>query len=1362
MPLPQNTTLGQFYQNIADITGIDFKSGSLEDVNSALSQIYIDGTNIFSKLGINEIDSLDAGNIKQISHTLDQAMSATDETYNFVSIMSPDDPTATPRMISNKTLKDDRGRAIENPDKVAKAKELQQKKNAAAKSYESNFKKTHKQKLAELNQSLDKLVPSPGEFRIGTNLFSKSFLNPTKGLTLKPTVLRDLKNNVGPAVDMCNLVLINRGYTMEELAGDGINAREGRNEVGSRIEALLTNMDMDAKEREMGLKSFMEEAFSGLDKLQFKPVDLSNDSTLSNVNDNRLIATMADSMKKMVQYAQKDLKYGWLPEAAENAANITNYTDGVMNMDIQRIKASQSATRNEESVTLGVTAQAYIDSIGPNYLKYRTTDIGSAKNELSMTNALDAALTETLSEQEQMKEKQALDQAVRKNRPQEYRDIVKERIKNSEALTAAREHAAITADNSTIIKPTATVIRWGNPEEGKTFKDYRDALVKSFPGNAQLDRETTISTMFLMHAVWEAENAGEAFDLKSYMADPKRQSAAAAKAFDFYQKHPIPAATDEQTKINVELFGQITDSFYRNIHEMEIPHIDCTDPVWQAEEAEALTKFTKDFKTIIQDSEQLRDLVPKNNKELSGIFFDQMGGEKAYNDIKCKNGLAGLTIQAENDILKVYDDLETKSLDYIFANGDGAYNMRKLAVATYFLNNSVEPIIGRKIKDLPANEGLSALVQGFYQNGVTSGPFGKLYRVSGDPAKTRENKRKLLEYVMTGGEKDELGVKEAFDQCEALKRAENEVLYNEIPTMSDAIKAADSNHMTEEERRSKEELRKQKREETARKDKEAEIKAAAAAKEAEEKRKLEEQAKKAAEEARAAEEKAEAERKAEEAKKAAEAAKRAEEEKARQLRQAKEEKAKQAQTRELTEIEFNKPHDWSAELPEADWKARLKMMEQKLAEKDPALLKSSAEYKAAREGLKAALKALDAPGGMDQKAFNESMDKVFHNAGNYIAKKEEGKVGKYYGQERLDAMRDIRGMLANRNSCAMDPSGIAELFGVGDTYAEKLETGFLRLGAYLNEAELKKLDNPKESKEMIDLVERVLAERGKDKYTRNELKEQMALQDGALFSEDAKQLDHANQLRQAKDAVMKVMRSKTSMTETAANWFGVMNAYETMAAMHPSDKVKRSGSLKNVKEVAMCGRLAQKVMETRYKAMDFDAPEQLTKQEATEMVAFASLGEFMRHPNSLDHIKVFNAFMNSNDSESKLLKNFAEQNTVKKLCEKRGKDAINHISSRTAQQSLGKLGMVELTEKLRQDSLQMQERMVKSMNKTLAISPDKLKEMKAKQAAKSTNPQQQAKQAGKIEPKRNISTGIQKKIDALNKAAQKSSGRGLK
>ena len=1370
MPLPQKTVLTEYYEKIAGITGVDFKSGSLEDVNRALNQIYIDGTNVFSKLGINAMTSLDDGNVKAISNTLDAALSATNDTYSFVSVMNPDDPTAVPRMISGKGLKDDRGRDLNTTDrkKLSDARSLQQQKNTAAKNYESSFKKNHQQKLAAVNESLAKKAPdAPGDFRTGKNYFSRKMLNPVNGRIEGTPFLEGLKDDFMPAVDMANLILISRGYTMEELSGSGINAVEGRKEVGTELEELLTRpslsdvkvltgQSMSEDVRAARFKGLLEEAIDGLEKLRFKPVDLSDDTTLDNINYNRLIADMAGNMKKMVHFAQSDFKQDWFSEAAENVMAITNYTDGVMAMDTMRIQASQSKTRTEENVASGLTAQAYIDAIGPNYQKYRASDIGSAKNELSMAGAIDAASTGDLSEQQAAKEAQALRQAVRRNRPQEYKELVTEQIKDSVALQTAKKHADIVAGNKSVMGPKKEdAITWFTAEEGKTESDYVAAMGKVFPGNSQLDRISTIATMFMMYEAWDTEQRGEKFDLLAYLEDKDWQRRATEKASAFYQEHPINEDNMEEARKNTELFGKITASFYESIREVQVPGLDWDTP----DEVEKMQIFTRAFKTILQDSEQLRDIVPQHNEELSQIFYNQNGGEEAYKKLKAQNGFAGMVLQAENDVLKAYNNLENKSLDFIYGNSDQTFNMRKLAVATYFLSNDGAQIMGRKLSEMPDVEALSAFEQGFFQNGVGNGDFRQLYATS-DKAKTRENQRKLVDYVISKGENDELGVKEVFGAvAEALKPVYEEQYKDttpKIPTMSEAIALADAekrNPVSREEKKKQAEQRAREAEERRIREEEERARVAEALRK-------EEEAKKLAEELKKQQEAEEAARKLEEARKAEEAARRAAEEKIRQEQQAKEDAAKQAESRELSEIEKNQKHDWSSEVSEADWKARLELMDQKLAEKDPALLKSSAEYKAAREGLKEALKALNAPGGMNKAAFNESMDKVFQNAGDYIAKKENGKVGKYYGQDRLDAMRDLRGMLANRNSYVMKPTGIAELFGVGKTYQEKLESGFLRLGAYLNDAKIKELDHPEESRQMIDLVERVLAERGKNSVTRNKLREQMALQDANLFDEKAQAVDDANNLRQAKDAIMGVMRKKTSMTEKAADWFGVMNAYETMAEMSQHASVQKSGQSKAVREVAMCGRLAQKTMETRYKAMDFDAPEQLTRQEATEMVAFASLGEFMRHPDSTNHVRVFNAFMKSNDGEKQLLKNFADQNTVKKLCEAKGKEAINRISGRKAQQDLGILGMNELTKKMLQENADLQNAIVQTMNKKLAVSPEEMKAIKGKLENQQKQPQAdqpKAKQANGIQTNRKVAPGIQDKINQLNKSA----GRGL-
>ena len=148
------------------------------------------------------------------------------------------------------------------------------------------------------------------------------------------------------------------------------------------------------------------------------------------------------------------------------------------------------------------------------------------------------------------------------------------------------------------------------------------------------------------------------------------------------------------------------------------------------------------------------------------------------------------------------------------------------------------------------------------------------------------------------------------------------------------------------------------------------------------------------------------------------------------------------------------------------------------------------------------------------------------------------------------------------------------------------------------------------------------------------------------------------------------------------------------------------------------------------------------------MVAYASIGEFMRHPDSSAHVRVFNTFMKRNADTERLLKNFADQDTVKKLTELSGKEAVKNISSRKNQEMLGILGKGELCSRMKAES----ELQAKQLDKVLAFTPAQMKAMKEQKS--------NASEAGAPENKAGIiaknGTGeaIKKKIDALNHAAK--------
>ncbi len=1331
MPLPENTPQKEYYQHISDITGIDFKSGSLEDVNRALSQIYIDGHSCFANS--HALTSLDDTAIREIGHRLDQALSATDDTYSFISIMNYNDPYAVPRIVGNNILKDDRGRVLDttamNAEKLTRAQETQKKKAAAAKNYAADFKKNHARKLDTLSAEVEKGVSPAKESRQFRQFFSKNVISHADGLVLTNPSVRGLRRNFVPVIDVCNLILINRGYTMEELLQEeGQNIQEGRNAVGQKMEEILFGKELTEEQRAEGMHSLMAEAMEGLKSLSFQPVDLSDDSTFEHVKYNQWLADMADSMQTFVNETQQSYKkYDWLAETWEDVKHITNFTQSIVDLDNCRIKATQKRNRTPETVAEAMTAQTFIDNIGTDYGQFHTGQIYLAQNDMSLKGAVDTVSVEIVPEASDAQEKARYDRAynnvIRNRGTEEFKDYIGEKLAENPALHQAQKYANAVAHQKPVLAGE-DYIPWFTAEIGHSFEEYRATLTGIF-GGGQLQRKCTVASLILMYGAWEAERTGTGFSIEDYINDPVQQADTAEKAMEYFKNHPIRTGTEEGLE-NARLFGEMTAAFNRRLKDVTIPEL-----TWHNdEEYEQLYQLTRSLKTIYQDSEQLRELVPKDNQEMMEAYYSAFGGEEEYNRSVAQNSIGGTCLEAENRILMGCRGLENRSIDSLIQNTDKRYEMSNLTTTAYFLANDGKQYLGRKIGEMPANQAVSAYCLGLIT--AVGGTFRArdVYAENKpSPQETRQRMKQMIDYVKSIGENDTVGITEKVGTAKLAYREIIGAMNGSFTEEDMAPVKYESKELTLEEIQAREE---------------ASRKAAA-------ERRL--AAEKAAEAEKARQEKAAAEEKARQEKEAAEKAA-AEEKERQELEAAAEEKARQekaaaeqAEQREHSELEGSLAHDWSSELSSADWTKRLDLMEREMAANDPALLHSSAEYKAVREGLKEARKALEGAGGMDVKVFNASMDKVFGNAGDYIQKKENGRIGRHYGEARLDAMRNLRGMLAIRNSKALQPEGLGDMFGdrLGDV--SKLETAFLRLGAYLTEAKQLEETQPQESRRMVSLVERVLAERGKNSTTRNALKTELALRDAELFNTDGRPVNYADKLRQAKDAVIRVMRSKASMTETAGNWFQVMNAYETMGKQSGYEAVVRSADLSNVREMALCGRLAEAATQTRYKAMDYDAPKKLTAREATELVAYASIGEFMRHPNSAAHVKVFNTFMKRNADTERLLKNFADQDTVKKLTELNGTEAVKNISSRKNQEMIGILGKGELCSRMKAES----ELQAKQLDKVLALTPAQMKAMKEQKGKE--EPQVSEKKDGLVY-KSGTSEGIKKKIEALNSAAK--------
>ncbi len=1189
MPVPQNSTMTTYFQHITDITGIDFKSGTPEEISRALSSIYIDGHSVLELLGAPSISGTEDKKIKEVSDMLDQALSATDDEYSFVSVMNHDDPFAKPRMISNDTLLDVKGNVLNTDamDEVQSAKIIDtfEKKKEAAKAYAENYSVDHEKNLASLNHELADENAFAAYHKID-NFLSTAVYDPKKNTLVPNELMPSAKRDMNSVLDMCNLVLLNRGYTMEELSGDGVNIKEGREKVGKMMEQILFDYGMIPVDRAKAFLGLVDEAATALEEMQMKRVDLSDDSTFSNVMFNRQVAEMASSLQKMIGYARDNVYDDRLDQSADRVRTITNFTDGVMKLDTARIAAAQPGA-DYSTVAEGMTAQAFVDTLGPDYIKFRSTTIVGVKNELSMTDALDSAIDRASGyDNGRISEayKDAYDQ-LSWGDATKYKDIVTEQVKNNEKLAQAVHNTVESREGRYLIHSEEASLF--TPQEGETFVDYKTALGQYIKGStSQLDRVTTTGVLIAIFAAWDAEQNGREFSVDDYLHNKDMQREMGAKTLEFFREHPIPAATDEATVENVRLFGKMSAAFNRKLDDVVVPQLDTSSPEASREQVNYLNTLMSMF----QDVEQLRALVPNTDPKFAEAFYEAEGGFDNYTRTSEIRDAAMGVMHTERYYLKHAAGLADKSIDHLMDSPKG-FNMTSLTAAVYVLNHDGKKFMGKKVSECTDDFGYL----NYLRSAADTGFDGQLKprRIVGND---RDKQKMLVDYVTSMGRDDKLDLNTSMrDYRESFMK-----LYE----------------VREENRESYQEEF--------------------------------------------------------------------------EMLQQEEEVFEVDPYQEINEIVGGNAHDWSKELSRKDWKARITEMEKLMSANDPALLRSSPEYKAVREGLKQARIALEAEtkqGAFDVYSFNDGMRKVFQNAGDYIQKKENsGKLGEKYGQKRLDAMRDLRGMLSKRNSTLTPEDGVALLFGSdGDLDNYRIIEGFIRLGGYLEDAlELKETD-PEKSKQMIDLVDRVLEERGKNYSTRKELMNELDKHTHEFFAMNVERNEdeYVEALCNAKKSIVNVMKDKMAMTEKAANWFGVMNVYAKLAETSTNDKFKKSGTTEAVREMAMCGRLAERAIQTRYKAMDFDAPEMLTKKEATELVTFSTLGEFMLHRNKADHVKVFKSIMKSNGSEEELLKSFEDLEAVQHLCKVTGKDSIRQISSRHAQEEQGKLGKIQFCNKLK-------------------------------------------------------------------------------
>lgn len=1038
--------LAQAYKNIKKITGLKFDEKDVDQVANALGQIYINGHNLWRGIqNWGKIQSVIDARIFEVSDILNRVQKGNNA--DFISIMKPDDPYAVPRIIEPDT----------------------EEKREAAEAYEENFRENHRKNIAKLREDLAGSIIK-NKMTDSRNYFREELLNEGGGFKNTNSYIRELGNRVTDAVNMCNTVLLGRGYTMEELLGDSEEVREARKMVGLEMEELMYG-EISPEEKERKFRGFLEESKIGLEKLRMKHVDYSDDSTLDNARYNAMIASMVTNVYQVIQSAESTIQSPWLKEMDEYFVTLKNFTDGIGFLDNRRIQEINGIAVMADTMF----NQLLIDRMGTDYDAYRTAPLGMAKNNCSlaflMQNDIDDSAGSMGYDEAGEEYQKAYDKFAQTGSTEEYKKLLNDYVeKNETVFREAEKNIKIAAEGREILPKEDSYAAWFEGTPGMTVDDYKKGIREAFKGGsqtAQIDRSPTLSNLFLAYGVYEAEKNGQEISLQEFFTNRELQKETGRKAYEFFTNHPMTGKTEEESAENVKAFGQVIAALNRKLQNTEIPKYDYKDP----EKAAEMQEYLKNFQTLMVDSHQLNGVIPKG---LRDVFLEEQGGAEKYQETLNQINIAKAIVNAEQRV-QAGQPLEKKNFKEIF---DRTAVLSESCTGAYVLKTEGEKYLGKKIGECPTDEQAAMRLDSIMNTGAME-IGGRMNKI----AETKEGQKQLLEYAVSFGEKDPAGldqqINEVAEACIERGRI-NEELMRQV--QAEERKAAREN-----------------------------------------------------------------------------------------------------------------PHNWYAESTPDEWKARLERLYAEVDSHDPALLRSSAEYKAVKQGLREAAKAVN-----DRKKFNEIMDSVFQSAGDYINVKEHSQVGSHYGQERLEVITDLRDSLAGRDKKSLSPERIGDLFGTGDTTEEMLESGMNRIALYMHDINMR-LKNPEEREQARkdgELIDRVLAEKGKNKATRDKLREKLAQKDAEITKTDKKTLHQMMD----KD-VLPMVGHRVGMNAKEVGWYRLADAYRQMLKKDPSPEIQALADTGKIRRAMALGSLAETAMNAKVRSFAAGESQPLSKNEIGAVVA---------------------------------------------------------------------------------------------------------------------------------------------------------------
>lgn len=1227
--------LAQAYKNIKKITGLKFDEKDVDQVANALGQIYINGHNLWRGIqNWGKIQSVIDARIFEVSDILNRVQKGNNA--DFISIMKPDDPYAVPRIIEPDT----------------------EEKREAAEAYEENFRENHRKNIAKLREDLAGSIIK-NKMTDSRNYFREELLNEGGGFKNTNSYIRELGNRVTDAVNMCNTVLLGRGYTMEELLGDSEEVREARKMVGLEMEELMYG-EISPEEKERKFRGFLEESKIGLEKLRMKHVDYSDDSTLDNARYNAMIASMVTNVYQVIQSAESTIQSPWLKEMDEYFVTLKNFTDGIGFLDNRRIQEINGIAVMADTMF----NQLLIDRMGTDYDAYRTAPLGMAKNNCSlaflMQNDIDDSAGSMGYDEAGEEYQKAYDKFAQTGSTEEYKKLLNDYVeKNETVFREAEKNIKIAAEGREILPKEDSYAAWFEGTPGMTVDDYKKGIREAFKGGsqtAQIDRSPTLSNLFLAYGVYEAEKNGQEISLQEFFTNRELQKETGRKAYEFFTNHPMTGKTEEESAENVKAFGQVIAALNRKLQNTEIPKYDYKDP----EKAAEMQEYLKNFQTLMVDSHQLNGVIPKG---LRDVFLEEQGGAEKYQETLNQINIAKAFVNAEQHV-QAGRPLEKKNFKEIF---DRTAVLSESCTGAYVLKTEGEKYLGKKIGECPTDMQVAKDL-----NIIIDTASGRIKGKMDEIAATREGRKQILEYAVSFGEKDPAGLDQKIkEEVAAISEQEKAIAEMMRQAEEEEKKAARENPKVKEPKVEEPKVEEAKAEEL----KAEELKA---------------------EEPKVEEPKAE-ELKAEKAGVEEPEAEETEEEISDEWGPEIEETEQKAGNQAEQEDPAYPWMDDEYEVYRDDYRERLQDLYDQLDSHDPLFLRSSAEYKAVKSGLKEAMKQMDQADELRYNGqensdrhkeaiakFNKAMGKVYQNSEAYLQKKKNAPIGKHYGQERLDAIRNVRELLY-RQGPTLTGERAVDMFRIGAEYGKesfgngqlKKENGLIRLGIYIQRA--KETGN----KADMQLLNKVVAERGKNGKSLQQLWKKLNALDAELPKEE-QATERAEAMEKTKELLCRKISAQKGMSPEMISWCGVLEGFLDVAKESELGQVKEIARDQKVQKILLVGQIGARTWDIRRELQSSKAPRYFSSEDVGVMIANDTFEQLMAHKSKEDKA-IFNSFLKDKKDVKEVTDYFDGldmEKQFRRINDWEKDEKINRLDTAEARKIIGEQGKKEVIEKM--------------------------------------------------------------------------------